>query len=52
MYKLWMEHLIVGSHNYGQRDWLSGAIGDTCHFSEISAANAPGFIFSELDILQ
>ena len=31
-HKLWMEHLIVESDNYGQRDWLSGAIGDTCHF--------------------
>lgn len=49
MHKLWMEHLIVGSDNYGQRNWLSGAIGDTCHFSKKGAANAAEFIFSELD---
>ena len=48
-HKLWMEHLIVGSDNYGQRDWLSGAIGDTCHFSKKGAANAANYIFSELD---
>lgn len=49
MHKLWMEHLIVGSDNYGQRDWLSGAIGDTCHFSKKGASDAAKFIFSELD---
>ena len=49
MHKLWMEHLIVGSENYGQRDWLSGAEGDSCHFSKKGAADAAKFIFSELD---
>lgn len=49
MHKHWMEHLIVGSENYGQRDWLSGAEGDLCHFSQKGAADAAKYIFSELD---
>lgn len=48
LHKAWMEHLIVGSNNYGQRDWLSGAEGDSCHFSKKGAKDAAEYIFSNL----
>ena len=47
-HRLWMEHLIVGSDNYGQRDWLSGATGDSCHFSKKGANYTAEYIFSNL----
>ena len=47
-HRLWMEHLIVGSDNYGQRDWLSGAKGDSCHFSQKGAKDTAQYIFSNL----
>lgn len=47
-HKLWMEHLIVGSENYGQRDWLSGVNGDYCHFSPKASIATAEFIFSKL----
>ena len=47
-HKLWMDHLEVGSENYGQRDWLSGVEGDGCHFSPEGSKNTAQFIFSEL----
>lgn len=37
LHKLWMEHLIVGSDNCGQRDRLSSCTGDACLFSKKGA---------------
>ena len=31
LHRLWMSHLEVGSYHYGQREWLTGVEGDTCH---------------------
>lgn len=31
LHRLWMAHLEIGSYNYGQREWLTGILGDTCH---------------------
>ncbi len=47
-HKLWMEHLIIGSEHYGQREWLSGKQGDSCHFSPEGSKATAQFIFSEL----
>ncbi len=33
--KLWMDHWIEGSENYGQRDWLNSGVEDSCHPSDI-----------------
>ena len=33
IHQKWMEHLQVGSENYGQRDWLSNQQGDSTHLS-------------------
>ena len=51
-HKLWMDHLEVGSENYGQRDWLSGVVGDACHFSPEGSRSTARFIFSELTKLE
>lgn len=48
-HRLWMEHLIVGSENYGQRDWLSGKRGDSCHMSPEGSLKTAEFIFEKLD---
>lgn len=47
-HKFWMDHLIVGSENYGQRDWLSGKEGDLCHMSHNGNRATAEFIFGEL----
>lgn len=44
---LWMDHLIVGSENHGQRDWLSTVEHDCCHFSPKGAKETAKFIFKE-----
>lgn len=35
LHKAWMDHLVIGTENYGQQDWLSGVAGDSCHPSDI-----------------
>ena len=35
LHKAWMDHLVIGTENYGQQDWLSGVVGDSCHPSDI-----------------
>lgn len=47
-HEFWMKHLIVGTENYGQRDWLSGKEGDYCHFSPVGSLETAKFIFNEL----
>ena len=47
LHKLWMEHLIVGSDNCGQRDRLSSCTGDACLFSK-KGAEATAQFFSEI----
>ena len=43
-----MKHLIVGTENYGQREWLSCIEGDSCHFSPVGSIKTAEFIFNEL----
>ena len=47
-HQLWQQHLITGSANYGQREWLSGTPGDSCHFSPEGSRATAEFIFREL----
>ena len=42
------EYLIVYSYNYGQRDWLSGVDGDSCHMSPKGSVHTGKFIFKQL----
>ena len=35
LHKKWMAHMVIGSENYGQRDWLTGKEGDYCHPSNV-----------------
>ena len=44
-HRLWMDHLVVNSENYGQRDWLSSVPGDACHFSPKGSIETAKFIF-------
>ena len=48
LHMVWMEHLVVGSENYGQRDWLSGTAGDFCHFSQKGASETARYLFLNL----
>lgn len=45
-HKLWLEHLIVESEHYGQREWLSNVEGDCCHFSPEGSRETAKFIFN------
>ena len=45
IHKKWMEHLQVGSKNYGQRDWLSNQPGDSTHLSPKGAEVMAQHIF-------
>lgn len=47
-HEFWMNHLVVGTENYGQREWLSGKKGDFCHFSPAGSSATAEFIFNEL----
>lgn len=46
-HKLWMNHLVLGSENHGQRDWLSTVDYDCCHYSPTGAAETAKFTFEE-----
>ena len=30
---VWMNHMVIGAENYGQQDWFSNVVGDSCHLS-------------------
>ena len=47
-HRLWMDHCIVGSEHYGQRDWLSDTEGDACHFSPEGSRKTAEFIFNTI----
>ncbi len=47
-HKLWMEHLVVGAAHYGQRDWLSDKVGDSCHFSPAGSLATANFIVESM----
>ena len=47
-HSLWMSHLVLNSYNYGQRDWLSGVDGDSCHMSPRGSAETGRYIFNNL----
>ena len=47
-HKLWMDHCVVNSENYGQRDWLSDVEGDSCHFSPKGSIETAKFIFNSI----
>ena len=51
VHKLWLDHMIPGSENFGQRDWLSNSSTDACHPSPIGAEETAKFIFESLMIL-
>ncbi len=50
LHKLWMNHLIVGTEHYGQRDWLSAKVGDSCHFSPAGSLETAKFIVENMNI--
>lgn len=45
-HNLWMEHLVVGGENRGQRNWL---VSDPWHFSPIGSYETAKYIFNELN---
>ncbi len=47
-HKLWMEHLVVGAEHYGQQDWLSNKVGDSCHFSPTGSFATAKFIVESM----
>lgn len=45
IHKKWMDHLVPGSENNGQRDWLSNVKGDMTHLSPLGSRVMAQHIF-------
>lgn len=52
LHQMWMDHLVLGSGNFGQRDWLGAVNGDSTHptplASEVMAQKIVSEIFKDV----